>query len=193
MLLPRPILDAIREGRISLVFRKWRRLTVKAGGRLKTAVGVLAIESIEQTSAPAISEADAKRAGYASRAALLLELDRHSEGSIYRIAVGFAGADPRIALRQAATLAAEEWSAIEAKLRRMDGRTKDGPWTRATLGIIARCSATRAEALASELGSTTSVFKPRVRRLKELGLVESLETGYRLSPRGTEVLKRLRR
>ncbi len=136
MLLPRPILDALREGRISLMFRKCRRLTVKGGGRLKTAVGVLAIESIEQTSAPAISEADAKRAGYASRAALLLELDRHSEGSIYRIAVGFAGADPRIALRQAATLAAEEWSAIKAKLRRMDGRTKDGPWTRATLDIL---------------------------------------------------------
>lgn len=30
----------------------------------------------------------------------------------------------------------------------------------------------------------TQPFKARVRRLKELGLTESLEVGYRLSPRG---------
>jgi hypothetical protein len=34
-------------------------------------------------------------------------------------------------------------------------------------------------------------FKRRVRQLKELGLTESLEVGYRLSPRGRTVLARL--
>jgi hypothetical protein len=34
-------------------------------------------------------------------------------------------------------------------------------------------------------------FKADVRRLKELGLTESLEIGYRLSPRGRRVLDRL--
>jgi hypothetical protein len=193
VLLSRPILEAIREGRISLVFRKWRRPTVKSGGSLKTAAGVLAIDCVEQVSAPSISEADARRAGYTSRAALLRELDRHSEGSIHRIAVRFAGVDPRIALRQTSTLSAEEWSALKVKLLRMDTLAKDGPWIRVTLDIIARRPATRAATLATELGLTTSVFKPRVRRLKELGLTESLEIGYRLSPRGKEVLKRLRR
>ena len=38
MLLKRAALEAIREGRVSLVFRKWRRPTVKAGGSLKTAI-----------------------------------------------------------------------------------------------------------------------------------------------------------
>jgi hypothetical protein len=32
-------------------------------------------------------------------------------------------------------------------------------------------------------------FKRRVRALKELGLTESLEIGYRLSPRGQELLE----
>jgi hypothetical protein len=32
------------------------------------------------------------------------------------------------------------------------------------------------------------VFKRRVRRLKELGLTESLPVGYRLSPRGRSFL-----
>jgi ribosomal protein S19E (S16A) len=35
-------------------------------------------------------------------------------------------------------------------------------------------------------------FKARVRQLKELGLTESLEVGYRLSPRGRALLRRLR-
>ena len=35
-------------------------------------------------------------------------------------------------------------------------------------------------------------FKLDVRKLKELGLTESLRPGYRLSPRGESVLDRLR-
>ena len=190
MLLKRALLEAIRDGRVSLVFRKWRRSTVKPGGSLKTAIGMLAIERVEPVSQ--VTDADAKRAGYPSRAALLRDLEQIPQGTIYRIAVRFAGADPRIALRQAKP-SGDEWQALEAKLERMDARTAGGPWVRATLDIIARRPATRAEALATKLGLAKDVFKPRVRRLKELGLTESLEVGYRLSPRGKDVLKRLRR
>jgi predicted transcriptional regulator len=34
-------------------------------------------------------------------------------------------------------------------------------------------------------------FKANVRKLKALGLTESLEVGYRLSPRGEAVLRKL--
>lgn len=189
MLLKRATLEAIQDGRVSLVFRKWRRPSVKAGGSLKTAIGMLAIEHVDPVSQ--VTDADARRAGYASRTALLHDLDQISDGSIYRIAVRFAGADPRVALRQA-KLSADEWQALEQKLQRMDARTEGGPWVRATLDIIARRPATRAEALATELGLEKDVFKLRVRRLKELGLTESLEVGYRLSPRGKDALKRFR-
>lgn len=190
MLLKRAALEAIRDGRVSLVFRKWRRPTVKAGGSLKTAIGVLAIDRVDVVRQ--ITDADAKRAGFASRAALLRELDQAPGGSIYRIAVRFAGADPRIALRRAKPTA-DAWRALEQTLRRMDALAKSGPWICATLDVIARRPATRAEELARELGLAKDVFKPRVRRLKELGLTESLEVGYRLSPRGEDALKRLRR
>lgn len=189
MLLKRAALEAIRDGRVSLVFRRWLRPTVKAGGSLKTAIGLLAIERVDL--AGRISDGDARRAGYASRTALLRELDQVSEGSIYRITVRFAGADPRAALRRAKPTAGE-WHTLEEKLNRIDARTKGAPWVRATLDVIARRPATRAEALAIELGLKRDVFKPRVRRLKELGLTESLEVGYRLSPRGRDALKRLR-
>ena len=189
MLLKRAALEAIRDGRVSLVFRKWRRPTVKAGGSLKSAVGMLAIDRVDAVSN--VTDADAKRAGFASRAALRRELNLVAEGSIYRIVVRFAGADPRIALRQA-KLTSEAWADLEAKLKRMDALAKGGAWVCATLDIIARRPATRAEQLARELGLEKDAFKPRVRRLKDLGLTESLEVGYRLSPRGEDALKRLR-
>jgi hypothetical protein len=42
----------------------------------------------------------------------------------------------------------------------------------------------RAPDLAARMGRETLPFKRDVRKLKELGLTESLEVGYRLSPRG---------
>jgi predicted DNA-binding transcriptional regulator YafY len=50
----------------------------------------------------------------------------------------------------------------------------------------------RAAELAAELGLETQPFKRDVRKLKELGLTESLEVGYRLSPRGAAFLARTR-
>jgi biotin operon repressor len=49
----------------------------------------------------------------------------------------------------------------------------------------------RAADLAAGLGRERAAFKADVRKLKELGLTESLEVGYRLSPRGRALLGRL--
>ena len=50
----------------------------------------------------------------------------------------------------------------------------------------------RAAELAAGAGVETLKFKQDVRKLKELGLTESLDVGYRLSPRGEAVLEKLR-
>ena len=52
------------------------------------------------------------------------------------------------------------------------------------LELIATRPGTRAPDLAASLGRETAPFKADVRKLKELGLTESLQIGYRLSPRG---------
>jgi DNA-binding IclR family transcriptional regulator len=52
------------------------------------------------------------------------------------------------------------------------------------LDLIAEHPGVRAPDLAATLGMETLPFKRDVRKLKELGLTESLEVGYRLSPRG---------
>ena len=82
MLIKRFHLDAIVRGDIKLAFRRWKRATVKAGGTLKTAVGVLAIDSIDQVTMNSITAADARSAGFEDRATLLAEL-KNRDGSVY--------------------------------------------------------------------------------------------------------------
>jgi hypothetical protein len=59
------------------------------------------------------------------------------------------------------------------------------------LELIAAQPEVRAVELAAELGQEKLPFKRDVRKLKELGLTESLNPGYRLSPRGRAVLREL--
>jgi hypothetical protein len=47
--------------------------------------------------------------------------------------------------------------------------------------------------LAKAIGLDIPHFKPWVRKLKALGLTESLSPGYRLSPRGEKVLSAMNR
>jgi hypothetical protein len=53
-----------------------------------------------------------------------------------------------------------------------------GPWTAAVLELIAENPGVRAPDLAARMGRETLPFKRDVRKLKELGLTESLEVGY---------------
>lgn len=177
MLFKAPVLAAIAEGKVDLAFRRWRKPTVKAGGTLTTPVGVLAIDAIAVIAPETISDADAVRAGYADAAEALAALE--GEAPIHRIAFRLIGEDPRRALRLDVSSAALD--EIETRLARLDAR---GPWTTAVLELIAAHPGVRAPDLAARLGRETLAFKIDVRKLKALGLTESLEVGYRLSPRG---------
>jgi hypothetical protein len=183
MLFRQKCLDGIRDGTITLAFRRWRRPSVRSGGTLLTAIGQLSITSVNEVAMTNISDADARRAGYASRGELLDEL-RSRDGTVYRIELGGVRADPRVALRQSAALSAKELAEIARRLQRLDERSTHGPWTRQTLDLIRSRSGVRAGDLCRLVGLELQPFKLNVRKLKALGLTESLEVGYRLSPRG---------
>jgi hypothetical protein len=185
MLLNRRALDGIEAGEIDLAFRRWKRPTVRAGGTLRTRAGVLAIDAVEPTSERRITTGDAGRAGFASRAELLRSL--RPEGRLYRIEFHRIGEDPRVALREAAELSAEERAKLDERLERMDLRRGE-PWTRRVLELIAARPETLAAELAASIGMEKAPFKRDVRKLKELGLTESMPVGYRLSPRGSAYL-----
>ena len=133
-----------------------------------------------------LTEADAGAAGFADLDELVAVLSKKKEGSVYRVEVRFAGPDPRAALRTALPNADELRGMLE-RLARWDQASPVGPWTRAAMDMIERRPATLAAELASDIGMEKPRFKTNVRKLKGLGLTESLKVGYRLSPRGEEV------
>jgi hypothetical protein len=184
MLLRRPTLDGIAAGRITCAFRRWERPRVRSGTRLRTVVGVLAVTAVDPVEPEALTADDAAAAGQ-SLADLQAMLARGS-GTVWRVTLHLDGPDPRIALRSTAVTPADR-AALDARLARLD---RDRPWTAETLALIAENPGVRAPDLAARVGRETAPFKRDVRTLKELGLTESLEVGYRLSPRGRSYLGR---
>ena len=189
MIFRREILDGIRLGAITLAFRRWRRPTVRGGGTLLTAVGQLVILSVEAIDVRTITPDDAQRAGYDSLPSLIADLDQRSEGDVYRIELGALRADPRIALRESPPADGAAVNDLRDRLNRLDARAPDGPWTMRTLEVLRAHPGVRAGDLCRLMGQAKDVFKTNVRKLKALGLTESLPVGYRVSPRGDALLK----
>ncbi len=187
MLFERRFWPGLADGTITVAFRRWKRPHAKVGTKVRTPAGVLEVDGVDVVTEDAIDGADAGRAGFGSRDELVAELDRY-EGAIHRVAFHFAGPDPRAALRERVDLSDDDLERIAGRLARMDRTSRHGPWTVATLSLIAVRPQTRAADLAASVGRETLPFKTDVRKLKELGLTESLETGYRLSRRGRVVL-----
>jgi hypothetical protein len=181
-------LEAIRAGDIDLAFRRWDRARVKVGTRLKTAVGLLEVTSVEPVPLSSLRADDARRCGAASLTALKAALNVRPNGQVFRVGLTYAGADPRESLRETLPTPSE-LAEILTGLDRLDSASPIGAWTRTTLRIIDANPEVRAPELAEHLGRPTPEFKRDVRKLKELGLTESLLIGYRLSPRGRTYLK----
>lgn len=188
MLFKADMLERIGRGEVTLAFRRWLKPTVKAGGTLRTAAGVLAIDSVEAVDIRTVPDADVRAAGYAARADLLGDL--RPEGQLYRIAFHVAGKDPRESLRENDTLGPSDIAALDARLDALD---RAAPWTRAVLAMIAERDGRTAAEMAERLGVEKLALKRKIRQLKELGLTESLAVGYRLSPRGHAFVKGSRR
>jgi hypothetical protein len=190
MLIPIRTLDEIAAGRIDLAFRRWAKPAVKTGGSQRTAIGVVRFDAVDPVDLAAVSDAEARRAGFADHAALAAELARHRDGQLYRIRLHREGDDPRVALREDDALDADAIAVITARLDRLDRASSHGAWTRTTLALIRAHPAVRAPDLAASIGRETQPFKLDVRKLKNLGLTISLRVGYELSPRGRAFLDR---
>ncbi len=187
MILNRPTLDAIVAGRVDRAYRRWAQPRVRPGTRMRTAVGVLEVTDVVRVDPTRLGDREAQCAGLADADALRRALARREEGDVYLVRLRYAGADPRVALREDAVLSEDVRRTLDRRLDRMDAAA-DVPWTREVLATIAAQPAVVSTELAAGLGMERMLFKRRVRRLKELGLTESLEVGYRLSPRGAAYL-----
>ena len=195
MLFKRAFHAGLRDGSITLTFRRWSRPQVKAGGRYRYAFGQLEVDRLEQVRVSAIRAADARRSGFPDVEALLATLSRGSKPlrateRVYRVEFHYAGSAPAPSVDTAGGLSGDDVEDLWKRTRRMDERSACGPWTRKTLALIAKHPQTAASRLAPKLDRETQPLKTDVRKLKRLGLTRSFEVGYELTLRGREFLAR---
>lgn len=194
MLFRHEFLQKIKKGQVKVAYRRWTKLTVKVGGELKTAVGVLKFNKIIPVDEKKLNLKDAKLAGYPDLASLHKDLSFKKEGTVYKISFKLIGEDPRLKLREDIDLEKEEIHAIVQKLLRMDQLSRQGSWTKETLTLLKKYPGVGSKILAPKLGMDDHLkFKLNVRKLKNMGLTISLGTGYKLSPRGILILKNFKK
>ncbi len=186
----------IVDGGVTVTFRLWARARVLPGGRYRChPIGVVEVDSVQRMRADRIDPADALRAGFTDRPALfayLAELDPQfsDRTELFRIGFHYGGDGDRVPGALDAELAPEQVDTIAASLERLDRKAPGGPWTAETLALIRDRPRVAASRLARKVGRETALFKADVVKLKKLGLTQSFEVGYEISPRGLAYLKR---
>jgi hypothetical protein len=184
----------LADGTITLTFRRWKRPQAKVGGRSRVPRTdiVLAVDAVDVVRVADITDDEARRAGAADRAAVVKRLgkDVTPDTEVWRVAfhrVAAEDLDDGPALADRADLTEADVTELTRRLARLDAAATSaghGAWTATVLQLIADNPGVVSTTLAEAAGRDRPAFKLDVRKLKKLGLTESLEVGYRLSPRG---------
>ena len=188
MLLPIKVAQGVRDGSVTLAFRRWRKQDVVPGQQFTTAAGMVRVDEVSVVAADAITDEEARQAGWPDAARLRKRLAPDETLPTYRVRLAWAGEDPRIALRESSALTDEDVADLDRRLERLDRASSHGPWTLAYLELIRTNPQRRAPDLAEVVGRETAPFKIDVRKLKNLGLTRSFAVGYEVSPRGLAYL-----
>ncbi len=190
LLFKKPFHAGLTSGEITLTFRRWQKAHVRQGGRYRChPIGVLLVDAVSLVTTKSVTASDAKRAGFDSRVALidyLLELGPLDETTeIWRVELRHVGDGDRVEFAMVDALTEADIAAIRARLASFDARVR---WTKKTLAIISEHPRVAASQLAKKLKRETLELKVDIRKLKKLGLTQSFEVGYEISPRGRAYL-----
>jgi hypothetical protein len=183
----------LASGAITLTFRIWKRAQAKVGSRHKVGDVVLEIDRVDRVPVDAITDADAARAGARDRDDVIRRLSERApeldgDTLVYRVEFHRVGSFRDLVGAEQSQLSDEELADVVRRLDRLDQVSRRGPWTRATLRAIAERPGVVSTELAEALGRDRPSFKLDVRKLKRLGLTNSLVAGYEITPKGAAVL-----
>ena len=149
MLFEQRFWAGLADGSVTMTFRRWKKRQVLVGNRYRTPAGRLEVESVDIVEPSAITDDEARRSGYPSAAALLADL-RGDEGlPLYRVRFHHVDEpDERDVLAAQAAPTDDDLADLDRRLDRLDRASSHGPWTQATLRLIAEHPAVRAGDLA---------------------------------------------
>ncbi len=189
MLFSKAAWAGLADGSITVTFRTWSKPQAKVGGRYRVAGMLLEATGVREVVVNTLTGADAVAAGEADLPTLLQRLNLPSpDATVWRVDLRYVGIDDRIERRAVDALTPDDIDALRTRLDRLD-RSAATPWTRTTLGLIEKHPGVVSTELARHTGQERPDFKINVRKLKEMGLTESLQVGYQLSPRGVALLR----
>ena len=179
----------LADGSITVTFRAWTKPQAKVGGRYRVAGMLLEATAVGEVAVSKLTEDHAIAAGETDLTTLLKRLRQPApDSSVWRVDLRYIGIDDRIERRAIDELTDDDIAALRSRLDRLD-RVASTPWTRTTLRLIEKYPAVVSTELAALTGQERPDFKLNVRKLKEMGLTESLQVGYQLSPRGVALLR----
>lgn len=188
MQFTKPFKQRIAAGEITLSLRQWKSPQAKVGGQYNIVpFGAIEVTSVTTTTLTEVSNDDIAACGFDSIDALSTFLNKpdRKQDSLYRVEFRYLGSQ-RVNQPDRTQLAGQELQQLHNKLERMDRGTV---WTHKAMQLIDQHPGTRAGDLAPLLNLETPLFKRQIRKLKALGLTESLEVGYRLTGRGRQILQ----
>jgi len=181
----------VAAGELTVTWRLWKRAHVKVGRAYPAAHGAVVIDDVRLVRARDVTDADARDVGLAD-ARSLIDLARSHKRTrvsgdtlLHRVAFHYVPEPPP----RRPPLSLPE---IAKRLARLDAASRTGPWTLAALRLVEEHRGVVARVLAAEMELPRLEFKARIRKLKALGLTESLPVGYELSPLGQAYLDSLR-
>ncbi len=133
----------IVDGSITRTYRRWKRSQAVVGHHYRVNGNMIEVESVDVVEPAAITDDDARQAGYGSAAALVADLRGTPAMAVYRVRFHLVGADPRDALAADDRLDDADVAEIDRRLARLDAASTHGPWTDAVLDVIRRRPAVR--------------------------------------------------
>ena len=176
----------IMAGDITRTIRQWKKPQVRRGGRYKLANhGYLEVTSIAPCKR--VTSEDLKLSGVANRDALISMLS--AGGDLYRVDFKFIGHQADQEIYRGGILDDDDFTKLSDALAKKD-KNSGFDWTHATLMAIHDYPGVGSIKLCQHLQRDQAALKKDVRKLKAQGLTVSLETGYKLSERGKDYLRR---